>query len=130
MNLSKSILTDIQTIIAQSRERAVRSVNFERVLMYWKIGERIFEEEQQGEQRAEYGAYLIKSLAASLEPEHGTGFSARQLERFRQFYRSFPNASALRTEFSWTHYKLMLSIENNDKRDFYLAESAKKPLDD
>ena len=125
MNLSKSILTDIQAIIAQSKERAVRSVNFERVLMYWKIGERIFEEEQQGEQRAEYGTYLIKTLAASLEPEYGTGFSARQLERFRQFYRSFPNASALRTEFSWTHYKLMLSIENNDKRDFYLAESAK-----
>lgn len=125
MNLSKSILSDIQFIIAQAREKAVRSVNFERVVMYWKIGERIFEEEQQGEQRAEYGSYLIKSLAASLEPEFGTGFSARQLERFRQFYRSFPNASALRTEFSWTHYKMMLSIENNDKREFYLAESAK-----
>lgn len=125
MNLSKSILSDIHSIIAQAKERAIRSVNFERVLMYWKIGERIFEEEQQGERRAEYGTYLIKSLAESLEPEYGTGFSARQLERFRQFYRSFPNASALRTEFSWTHYKLMLSIENNDKRDFYLAESAK-----
>ena len=125
MNLSKSILSDIQSIIAQAREKAVRSVNFERVLMYWKIGERIFEEEQQGEQRAEYGSYLIKSLAASLEPEYGTGFSARQLERFRQFYRSFPNASALRTEFSWTHYKLMLSVDNQDKRDFYLAESVK-----
>jgi predicted nuclease of restriction endonuclease-like (RecB) superfamily len=125
MNLSKSILFDIHFIISQAREKAVRSVNFERVVMYWKIGERIFEEEQQGEQRAEYGSYLIKSLAASLEPEFGTGFSARQLERFRQFYRSFPNASALRTEFSWTHYKMMLSIENNDKREFYLAESAK-----
>lgn len=125
MNLSKSILSDIQFIIAQAREKAVRSVNFERVVMYWKIGERIFEEEQQGEQRAEYGTYLIKSLAESLEPEYGTGFSARQLERFRQFYRSFPNASALRTEFSWTHYKLMLSVDNQDKRDFYIAESVK-----
>jgi predicted nuclease of restriction endonuclease-like (RecB) superfamily len=112
MNLYNSILNDIHLIISQAREMAVRSVNFER-------------EEQQEQQRAEYGAYLIKSLAASLEPEYGTGFSARQLERFRQFFRSFPNASALRTEFSWTHYKLMLSIENNDKRDFYLAESAK-----
>lgn len=125
MNLSNSILNDIHFIISQAREKAVRSVNFERVLMYWRIGERIFKEEQQEQKRAEYGAYLIKSLAASLEPEYGTGFSARQLERFRQFYRSFPNASALRTEFSWTHYKLMLSIENNDKRDFYLAESVK-----
>lgn len=125
MNISQNILHDIHSIISQARQSAVRSVNFERVVMYWKIGERIFEEEQQGEQRAEYGTYLIKTLADALEPEYGTGFSARQLERFRQFYRSFPNASALRTEFSWTHYKLMLSIENNDKRDFYLAEAAK-----
>lgn len=125
MKLAENLIRDIQSIITQARHKAVRAVNFERVVMYWKIGERIFEEEQQGEQRAEYGAYLIKSLADSLEPEFGTGFSARQLERFRQFYRSFPNASALRTEFSWTHYKLMLSMENNDKRDFYLAEAEK-----
>ena len=121
----KNILTDIHTIITQARQKAVRSVNFERVVMYWKIGERIFEEEQQGEQRAEYGTFLIKTLATQLEPEYGTGFSARQLERFRQFYRSFPNASALRTEFSWTHFKLMLSIDNEDKREFYIAESSK-----
>lgn len=125
MRLSKNILVDIHSIISMSRSNAVRSINFERVLMYWKIGERIFEEEQQGEQRAEYGTYLIKSLAEVLEPEYGSGFSARQLERFRQFYRTFSNASALRTEFSWTHYKLMLSIENQDKREFYMAESAK-----
>ena len=116
MKISKNILSDIHSIISRARNNAVRSVNFERVVMYWKIGERIFEEEQQGEQRAEYGSYLIKTLANALEPEYGTGFSARQLERFRQFYRTFPNASALRTEFSWTHYKLMLSIENDDKR--------------
>lgn len=118
-----AILQDIQQIIAEARQRAIRSVNFERVLMYWKIGERIFEEEQQGEDRAEYGAYLIKTLATSLEPEYGAGFSARQLERFRQFYRLFPNASALRTEFNWTHYKSLISIENHDKREFYISES-------
>ncbi|UCS94969.1 hypothetical protein KZP23_08145 [Echinicola marina] len=118
MKISKNILSDIQSIISTARQNAVRSVNFERVVMYWKIGERIFEEEQHGEQRAEYGAYLIKNLAEALEPEYGTGFSARQLERFRQFYRTFPTTSALRTEFTWTHYKLMLSLDNEDKRQF------------
>ncbi len=51
------------------------------MLMYWHIGKRIFEEEQQGQDRADYGAYLIKSLAQQLQPEFGSGFSARQLER-------------------------------------------------
>ncbi|PZV86344.1 putative nuclease of restriction endonuclease-like (RecB) superfamily [Algoriphagus aquaeductus] len=123
MTPSQNFFSDIHSIISQARQNAVRSVNFERVVMYWKIGQRIFEEEQNGEQRAEYGSFLIKTLAEALEPEFGTGFSARQLERFRQFYRTFPIASALRTEFSWTHYKLMLSIDNEDKRAFYEAES-------
>ena len=125
MKLADNLIRDIQTIISQSRQNAVRSVNFERVVMYWKIGERIFREEQEGKERADYGSALIKTLAEYLEPEYGTGFSARQLERFRQFYRTFSNASALRTEFSWTHYKLMLSIDNEDKRAFYISESIK-----
>ncbi|MCY6368967.1 PDDEXK nuclease domain-containing protein [Actinobacillus pleuropneumoniae] len=65
----------------QARETAIRAVDFQRVLMYWHIGKRIFEEEQQGQDRADYGAYLIKSLAQQLQPEFGSGFSARQLER-------------------------------------------------
>lgn len=125
MKISKTILSDIQTIISQAKQNAVRSVNFERVVMYWKIGERIFIEEQEGKERAEYGAAIIKTLAESLEPEYGSGFSARQLERFRQFYRTFPIASALRTQFTWTHYKLLFSIDNENKRDFFLAESGK-----
>lgn len=125
MELSTKILSDIHSIIALARENAVRSINFERALMYWKIGERIFREEQQGKERAEYGTALITNLAAVLEPEYGSGFSARQLERFRQFYRLFPIASALRTEFSWTHYKLLISIDNEDKRDFYISEASK-----
>ncbi|MBN1969253.1 MAG: hypothetical protein JW870_07790 [Candidatus Delongbacteria bacterium] len=115
MRLSKNILADIQSIITLARQNTVRAINFERVLMYWKIGQRIFEEEQEGEERAGYGTFLIKTLAEQLEPVYGVGFSARQLERFRQFYRTFPNASALRTEFSRTHYKLMLSADNEDK---------------
>ncbi len=93
--------------------------------MYWNIGRRIFEEEQAGEERAEYGAFLIKSLAEALAPGYGTGFSQRQLERCRQFYKIFPIASALRTQFSWTHYRLLLPFDSEDKREFYLAEGVK-----
>lgn len=123
MLLNSSIIHEIKSIISQSRENAIRAVDNERTLMYWSIGKRIFEEEQQGKDRADYGSYLIKFISNQLQLEFGTGFSIRQLERYRQFYRTFPIASALRSQLNWTQYKLLLSIENQDKRDFYIAES-------
>ena len=88
---------EIRTIINQARSAAVRSVDFNRVMMYWNIGKRIFEEEQQGKERADYGAYLIKHLAQKLQPEFGSGFSVRQLEQSRKFYRTYPIANTLRS---------------------------------
>ncbi len=125
MELKKELVQQIQSIIASARERAIRSVDTERVLMYWQIGRVILEEEQEGKERAGYGDFLIKSLSKYLQPQFGSGFSIRQLERYRQFYRMFPITSALRTQFSWTHYKTLLSIDNSDKREFYIAEAAK-----
>ena len=125
MNVDKNILNQIQSIIANAQARAIRSVDTERVLMYWQIGKVIIEEEQQGKERAEYGEFLIKSLANALEPQYGTGFSYRQLNLFRQFYRTFPIVNALRSQFSWTHYRTLIRIDNQDKRDFYIAETEK-----
>lgn len=125
MQIKKELIQQIQSIIATANDRAIRSVDTERVLMYWQIGKVIFEEEQQGKDRAEYGKYLIKSISETFQPQLGTGFSVRQLERNRQFYRTFPIATALRTQFSWTHYKTLISIENQDKRAFYIAEASK-----
>jgi predicted nuclease of restriction endonuclease-like (RecB) superfamily len=119
------LISEIKDLIAASRERAVRSVDFERVLMYWHIGKKIFEEEQNGEERAGYGEALIQSLAAALEPTYGNSFSFRQLNLFRQFYRSFPIMNALRSQFSWTHYRLLMRIDGEDKREFYIAETTK-----
>lgn len=93
--------------------------------MYWHIGQRIFEEEQHGEDRAEYGTYLIKSLSEELQPEFGSGFSYRQLNWYRQFYKTFPIVSALRTQLNWTQYKLLTSIDDEHKREYYIAESVK-----
>ncbi|MGB0430861.1 MAG: DUF1016 N-terminal domain-containing protein, partial [Bacteroidia bacterium] len=125
MQLKKDIVRQIQLIIANAQAKAVRSVNFERVLMYWQIGEAIVEEEQNGKERADYGTYLIQTLAQELQPQFGSGFSKRQLYRYVQFYKCFPIVSALRTQLSWTHYKALLGIESEQKREFYIAETEK-----
>lgn len=125
MNLSQNLIHEIKSLITRAKEVAIRSVDHHRTVMYWHIGERIFNEEQQGKDRADYGNYLIKYLSEQLQPEYGSGFSVRQLERYRQFYRTFPIASTLRTQLSWSHYKLLLGVDNEDKREYYIAETVK-----
>lgn len=122
---NQSVIPDIKAIIAASKDKAIRAVDNERTLMYWYIGQRIFEEEQDGKDRADYGEYLTKYISQQLEPEFGSGFSKRQIELFRQFYRSFPIANALRSQLSWTHYKLIIRLDSQDKMDFYIAETVK-----
>ncbi|MNK53869.1 hypothetical protein D3C87_728410 [compost metagenome] len=121
----QTLVSDIKAIIAQSKENAVRAVDHQRTLMYWHIGKRIFEQEQQGKDRADYGKYLTKYLAKVLEPEFGSGFSRRQIELFRQFYRVFPIANALRSQLSWTQYRLLMRLDLDEQREFYTAETIK-----
>lgn len=125
MLVNHSIIPEIKSIIAAAKDKAIKVVDTERTLMYWNIGKRIFEEEQEGKDRADYGTYLIKFLAEQLQPEYGSGYSYRQLNWYRQFYRTFPIVSALRTQLSWTQYKSLLAIDNQGKREFYIAESVK-----
>ena len=123
--ISVSFVQDIKTIIGQAQTQAVRSVEFYRVQMYWKVGERIFNEEQHGKERADYGAYLIRNLAKELEPEFGSGFSYRQLNWCRQFYRTFPIVNALRSQLNWSQYRMLIFIEDNSKREYYELEAVK-----
>ncbi|MEJ5144827.1 PDDEXK nuclease domain-containing protein [Sphingobacterium sp. MYb388] len=125
MLVNQTIITDIKTIIAQSKDKAIRAVDHQRTLMYWHIGKRIFEEEQDGKERADYGTYLIKYLSEKLQPEFGTGFSIRQINLYRQLYRTFPIVHALRAQLSWTQYKLLLGVDSEEKREFYIAETIK-----
>lgn len=117
-------IEEIRQIIDNARARAVRSVDFCRVQMYWNIGRRIVEEEQGGKQRAEYGTSLLKNLARELEPQYGSGFKLRQLERARQFYIEYPIASTLRTQFNWSQYKMLIAIHDSSKREYYELEAA------
>ena len=91
--------------------------------MYWSLGKRILEEEQDGKERADYGTYLLKKLSRELVPEFGSGFSYRQLAFCRQFYKTYPIVNALRSQFNWTQYRLLIQIENLDKREYYELEA-------
>ena len=125
MLLKPELLVAVRGLITQARAEAVQAVDARRVQLYWHIGRMIVEEEQQGADRAAYGTFLVQGLADTLQPQFGSGFSRRQLYWYAQFYRTFPIVSALRTQFSWTHYKTLISLDNNDKREFYLAEATK-----
>ena len=87
------------------------------------MGERIFVEEQHGKERADYGEYLVKNLSEQLEHEFGSGFSIRQLELCRQFYRLYPIANAVRSQFNWAQYRLLIRIDDVHKREYYGLEA-------
>lgn len=123
--IRQEFVSDIKSIITQSRETAIRSVDFQRVVMYWHIGKTIFEEEQRGQERAGYGEFIIRNLAGALKPEFGSGFSSRILELSRQFYRTYPIANTLRSQLSWSQYRLLLRVDNAEKREYYLHEAVK-----
>lgn len=123
IELRRDFISDIKFIITSARDSAIRSVDFERVKMYWRLGERIIVEEQEGKDRADYGSNLLYNLATNIEKEFGSGFSYRQLAFCRQFYRTYPNMNALRSQFNWYQYRLLIQIDNEDKREYYELES-------
>ena len=91
---------------------------------YWQIGKSIVEE-QNGEERAEYGTGLLKELSNQMTRDFGKGFTVANLKNMRQFYLTFPNSYALRSELSWTHYRLLMRVENENAREFYMQEAVK-----
>lgn len=114
----------ITTIIESARNRVQSVVDHEMVRAYWQIGREIVEDEQKGERRAEYGKALIQNLSHELTQWHGKGFTASNLLAMRRFYLTFPIQHAVRAELSWTHYRLLLKIDDPQKRSFYEIECA------
>lgn len=124
-SFSDDFIQQVKAIIANAQNNAIRAIDTERVTMYWKIGEKIFVEEQNGSERAEYGAYITKHLSSELTKEFGSGFTVRQLEFCRQFYKAFPIANAVRSQLNWSQYKLLIRINDIDKQTYYIEESCK-----
>lgn len=117
------LFSEIKEIILQSRQRVFRMVNSVLLETYWEIGRVIVEDEQKGKDRADYGKSTLKNLANQLAFEFGKGFDERNLNNMRAFYRAFPIWNALRTELSWTHYRLLSRLNSEQKRIYYLNES-------
>lgn len=118
-----SLFQSVKEIIIQSREKMFRVANSTLLLTYWQIGKLIVETEQKGKERAEYGKYTLKSLSKKLTLEFGKGFDESNLRNMRSFYQVFPICDALRHELSWTHYRLLIRLSNQDKINYYIQES-------
>lgn len=118
-----SLFQSIKEIINLSREKVFRIANSTLLLTYWQIGQLIVQDEQKGKERAEYGKYTLKNLSKKLALEFGKGFDESNLRNMRSFYNIFPIRDAVRHELSWTHYRLLLRQENDQKRLYYLNES-------
>ncbi|MEJ6080170.1 PDDEXK nuclease domain-containing protein [Vibrio sp. 1-Bac 57] len=120
---SEALFVNIRTLLNQSRKQVVQAVNSAMVQTYWQIGQLIVEDEQQGERRAEYGKAVLKALSISLTKEFGKGFDLTNLRKMRALYLCFPIRDALRLELSWTHYRTLTRIENENARQWYLNEA-------
>ena len=120
------LLGQLRTLIQQSREHVLRAVDVVQVRTCWSVGRHIVVFEQGGANRARYGAKLLPQLAERLTAEFGKGFDASNLHKMRQFYFAFPILDALRPELSWTHYRLLLRVDDPDARAWYVAESARQ----
>ena len=118
------LYANVRSILASARQRAYTAVNFAMVESYWLIGQQIVENELRGAARAEYGKGVLKELAERLTAEFGKGFDERELRKMRQFYQMFQIRDTLRPELTWSHYRRLLSVENELARLWYMNEAA------
>lgn len=118
--------SDVRTILAAARTKAVVAVNTAMVEAYWLVGKRIVEEEQHGQAKAAYGERLLEELSRHLGDQIGKGFSVANLRNFRQFYLTYSDEEAihyaLRSELGWTHHRLIMREEEEAARRYYLRQ--------
>ena len=137
-----TFLQNVSDLLEQAKKNAKTAVNLSMVYTYYEVGKRIFQEEQNGKERAGYGKYLLKELSDYLSKQFGKGFSVTNLKQMRQFYLTYRNdqiGQKVSDQFnnlptvdngrkfflSWSHYLKLMRIDNIDERHFYEIESAK-----
>lgn len=124
VEIEESIYKEIKSILEQARNKVYKVANSTMVEAYWNIG-RVIVEKQGGSNKAEYGTALIKNLSKKMTKEFGKGFTVANLKNMRQFYLTFQKSYALRSELTWTHYRLLMRVENENARNFYIEECIK-----
>lgn len=137
-----ALFTRAVNLLQEAREKVVRTVNLTMVHTYFEIGRMIIEEEQHGEDRAQYGKHLLQELSGVLTKEFGKGFSVSNLQQMRNFYTVYQNQQTLSVKsdntqneiaqtasaefsLSWSHYLKLMRIDNENERRFYEIEAAK-----
>ena len=126
LSASSHLFAEIREVLVTARRTAYKAVNFAMVTAYWNVGRLIVEDEQKGHIRAEYGKAILADLSKRLTDEFGKGFDERELRRIRQFYLVFPKWDALRPELTWTHYRLLIRVQNEQARWWYMNEAAEQ----
>lgn len=123
-NAAQKAYDEIRQKVVTAQQKVYNSVNFAMVEAYWEIGEQIHLACRENE-RAEYGKNLIAYISENLTKEFGKGFDERNLRNMRKFYRTFPIRNTLCSELSWSHYRLLIRIEDDTRRRFYMEECVK-----
>ena len=127
--LQNNIVNDIRRIIDESRYAAFGAVNSIAVQTYWNIGKKIVEEEQHGQDRADYGKRLIRQLSDELTKEYGNVFSKRNLDYYRKFYicfRDYEIVNACVHNLTWTHFRRVLAVASQESREWYIREASEQ----
>lgn len=127
ISIYQSVIADIKDIISSGQELAYTAANRAMVFTYWHIGKRIVEQEQNGNERAEYGKALMEVLSNELTREYGKSYSKRNLQYFRKFYLAFPDEQIVNTcvhNLNWSHFRALLRVSDETARLWYMYEAA------
>ena len=122
-SVENELFKNVRAILSKARAAVYTAANTAMGEAYWNVGREIVEK-QGGASRAKYGEGLISSIALRLTMEFGDGFTVPNLRNMRQFYLTFPKRYALRSELSWTHYRILMRVESDEARDYYFNECA------
>ena len=116
LTIYQSVIADVKGIISSGMESAYNATSRAMVMTYWNVGKRIVEQEQNGNQRAEYGTAMMDALAEELTREYGKSYSKRNLQYFRKFYQCFPDIEIVNScvhNLTWTHFRSLLRVPDN-----------------
>lgn len=145
-------ISDVKAIVYTAKQKAYQAADLYQVVSNWLVGRRIVEQEQHGQERAQYGKHIVELASEALTAEFGKGYSVVNIKSFRKFYLTFNNlligqtpsaqsengltikgqsvsaelelAKMLPTNLSWSHYERLMRIKNEDERDWYMREAA------
>ena len=125
-----SVFEDACNIIETAQKVAYSAVNLTLVHRNWLLGQRIVEEELEGKRSERYGKEIIASLSEELTKEYGKGFDKSSLYKFARFYQMYPkivdSASPQSGLLSWTHYRVLIQVEDSEARKWYENEALRE----